>query len=568
MKTGVRLLQLTFWYVAILCLFVLPLMGFSNFPQDSASEFRSYFQATSEARGVSVEQQKGLLFLPDHAVIAMQKAQSLEEALNKLREADFDQLATATFEKESVSLHLGLAREKLRRQAITIVLIPGVFGEFIEGRAFEEIFSRSSTFQSEFRALIEKNKSSTLVSESRFDLNAMADVKTSLGEMISAGSIDDEKGQILAKVILFNTPMGSLESLGDISARARVFNRRLEKYLQLTGDKNLLFVGYSRGTTIGLEMLSQAHASSWIQKVHGMVSLGGVVLGSALADDLSDEDSYNSKMVSIATALMNGLNELPDREVGENVVKFAARTALVKIANGLVWAKFVADMNLLTIQFPAASLKNLANLDMRADPSAIYPLAQKMWLHLGLDKPIADYSNNVKRFKHFLAEILLAVDQLRTEKRMDWWKTHTVPSSLVYYSMPAIMPDPMKSELQKDMWDRSLGFNDTIDDQMLQNNRREYERLSGVSLNDSQVSVAQASFLPSVLSSLNSAQPALKTQFLGMLGTHHWGLALGVVNKMKTRTDGRTDRNPFPREALLEALAVKAAADREAAEPR
>ena len=123
--------------------------------------------------------------------------------------------------------------------------------------------------------------------------------------------------------------------------------------------------------------------------------------------------------------------------------------------------------------------------------------------------------------------------------------------------MTAAMANPEASELEKSIFDGPLGYSKrSYDDLMLLQNRLDYESLGKISLNDSQVSVAQAMFLPEAAASLNSANSGLKTQMLGTLGTHHWGLALRIVNAMK---DGRT--NPFPREALLKALAAKVALD-------
>jgi hypothetical protein len=96
------------------------------------------------------------------------------------------------------------------------------------------------------------------------DLEKYKYEKRPLSELIDAASIDDANGKPLVKVILFNTKLGSLESLGDNGKRAEIFNRRLAKYLQLTGDQNLVFLGYSRGTPLALEMVAQAKSKIWL----------------------------------------------------------------------------------------------------------------------------------------------------------------------------------------------------------------------------------------------------------------------------------------------------------------
>ena len=70
-------------------------------------------------------------------------------------------------------------------------------------------------------------------------------------------------------------------------------------------------------------------------------------------------------------------------------------------------------------------------------------------------------------------------------------------------------------------------------------------------MNDSQVAVYQSLFLPQMISNLNPQNSGLEFKQLGLLETHHWGVALEVVNKMR---DGRL--NPFPREKVLLALAA------------
>jgi hypothetical protein len=101
-----------------------------------------------------------------------------------------------------------------------------------------------------------------------------------------------------------------------------------------------------------------------------------------------------------------------------------------------------------------------------------------------------------------------------------------------------------------------LGYASTLDDQSLLASQSKLQAMTGISLNDSQVSVPQSAVLPKVIESLNSANHEMVFDNLGILGTHHCGVALQTVNEMK---DGRV--NPFPREAVLKALAATVADD-------
>ncbi|MEQ1723843.1 MAG: hypothetical protein ABL930_11750, partial [Pseudobdellovibrio sp.] len=123
--------------------------------------------------------------------------------------------------------------------------------------------------------------------------------------------------------------------------------------------------------------------------------------------------------------------------------------------------------------------------------------------------------------------------------------------NIQYLSLAAAMVDPDKSDAEKSIFESREGYSDSLDDKSLLENKRAYEKLTGVQLNDSQVAVHQSLFLPNVIAHLNPQNAGLNIKTLGLLQTHHWGVSLQVVNKMK---DGRL--NPYPREKVLIALAA------------
>ena len=59
---------------------------------------------------------------------------------------------------------------------------------------------------------------------------------------------------------------------------------------------------------------------------------------------------------------------------------------------------------------------------------------------------------------------------------------------------------------------------------------KEYVKASGTLLNDSQVSIARAYVAPRVVAQLTGQTP--RSALLGVLGSHHWGLALPIVRKV------------------------------------
>ena len=128
-----------------------------------------------------------------------------------------------------------------------------------------------------------------------------------------------------------------------------------------------------------------------------------------------------------------------------------------------------------------------------------------------------------------------------------------------YYALAGAMASPSESAIGRMSFESPLTYaNRAVEDVFLLKNRNDYVTASGLRLNDSQVGVPQAMFLPKVIENLNPELHGIRTEFLGVMGTHHWGLALPIVFDMR---DGR--ENPTPREAMLRAMAAKVAFDME-----
>lgn len=429
---------------------------------------------------------------------------------------------------------------------LTIIVVPGLLAEFIETKAFEDLFSKNTSYKKIWQELAAKSK----VTDPRLNLEKFAYENKPIGEEISAASIDDANGKPLVKVIILTAGLGSTESIGDDVATATIFNRRLEKYAQITGDSNFIMVGYSRGTPLSLEMITQAEKQnlSYVKNVKGMVSYAGVVMGSALANVTGDLSTSNGKLFAAAKKLSDSLQT----STGGIDEFFKARS------NTQAFEEFTRTYVQTSLESaPAFSLKGLqqqlseqmqtANQgDFRSTAKLIFGMSDKL-----NGNGITDFNGHVNRLKFFINAMLTAVSQLRSDYITKWWQTHTLPKHINYYSISAVMADETNSEIEKALIAAKAGYNETIDDKSLLKNKKEYQQASGFALNDSQVALHESQFLPGVLAGLNANNAGVNIQSLGVLQTHHWGASLRIVNTMK---DGRL--NPFPRENVLKALAI------------
>lgn len=420
----------------------------------------------------------------------------------------------------------------IRKKVLTVVIVPGVLGEFIETRAFEEVFARPSSFKTQWAA----RAGNTM--DSRFSLEILNNEPQKLSELVNAGSIDDSNGQPLVKMVILRTYLGSMDSVGTNTEKAGIFNRRLQKFMNLMNEQDIILIGYSRGTPLALEMVTQAVSQNlnYLSSVKAVLSYAGVVSGSSLADATGDLNSDSGKQLAAAKVLLGKLqtsNSILDRPLKLNANTLAIEEFAITLAKS---SKFD----------PEAFLASSRSGDFKT----VGALILKMSAELGL-RSLYDFNGHVNRVKYIIGQILAAVEGLKSQSMTNWWKTHTLPKNIQYLSLAAVMVDPAKSQAEKNIYESKEGYSDSLDDKSLVENQRAYAKLTGVSLNDSQVAVYQSLFLPEVIRGLNPENANLNIKALGILETHHWGVSLQVVNKMK---DGRT--NPFPRETVMLALAA------------
>lgn len=467
-------------------------------------------------------------------------------------------------------------REALRENPVTLVVVPGVFGEFIDPLAFNEITgNQKSTLARAFQAKMKSLGACKTGQEAHCDFtNTLESMRLgssspevhSLDDLLSVTSIDDETGKTLARVVLFKTPRMSMESISRIEDIAPIFNRRLQKYFALMGSpEKFAYVGYSRGTMLALEMLRQSQDS----RAQGLFVVGGVTLGSDLADQINVPGTPVHRQLTALRNLARQLkltNNLGFLEAGKTRLENLALwiKSLGEILNVQDFAKLPASQQLAAVQ---AAIQGQLQKNKNTDARAVVALAMSVAMKYGLISETPsfpyislnalsheEYSLNVLRFQKFVENASAAVSQLTTEERIKWWSNPQLklPRGFILYTFAATMADPQSSNpdeksLSQSQW--SSGPFTGADYLGLIENYRDLRKAANASLNDSQVATAKVIGWPSVIHQLNP-DIEIQTKFLGLFGAHHWALALPVVNVNKDKSE-----NLFPRSAFLESMA-------------
>ncbi len=253
----------------------------------------------------------------------------------------------------------------LNKNDTMVVIIPGIFGEFINQTAFGEIFGEgeatrnleTTNFSMEFKNSLEKCSKDASASspcyDGRFSLsrwvpsidgsasinfNDSTQIQNELiNEWIKVASVDSPShDKTLFKVVVLKLKAMSMESMGSQSILADIYLRRFNKFMEFYTNimkqktpSRIIFVGYSRGAPIGYEMLTKLNSneakynqyknSEWAQNIAAMVSVAGVIFGSSLADaTVVGENARDwhktpvkTKMIQAFSLLANKFTPLP-----------------------------------------------------------------------------------------------------------------------------------------------------------------------------------------------------------------------------------------------------------------
>ena len=491
----------------------------------AAATFREYFRAAARRHGYGDDEIRRQIFLPTEdllrapapARLASSPADlgaALLDHARRFRPSEFYQNGQATpFATLGSEPELSLPYQASRRGPLTFVVLPGLMGEFIDDMPFSGIFAGASSFRNRYQDALDQ------VKDRVFDLGALGEVEVPLGDVVRLGGLDDPTGKPLLQVLFLRARPGSLESVGPMAAAAGTGLRRLSKALALMAPadvSDVYIVGYSRGLPVALEMAVEALAAPEVYPVgralRGVVSLGGVTLGSEHADHGPLESVPSPAPVTGAV--------LPNWQEAWSAVAPTIRSLLAGgdplRRLGSVWA-MIDKVNRLA--------------------------------GVGTDDPALV----LRRLGFLAANMAEASRDLKTAARLEWWQQHVLPASFTYVSLQGTMPEPSAVDPQSPLVESTNYGPDTTDFVVLMRPAadRIYD-LTQVALNDSQVVESKQRLWPELMPRLNPAQRPLERHVSALLGTHHWGLGLNAA----FRDAEGGGPNPYPREVLLEAVAT------------
>jgi hypothetical protein len=438
-----------------------------------------------------------------------------------------------------------------RTGPVTIVLVPGIFGEFIDNRPYEEVLRAGGSFRDRWEPAL------AAASDTVYSLDALAEVERPLSELVNVASIDGPDGQPLVNYVLLRPLRGSLETLGTLDGNVQVYLRRLSKVFSIIGEpdtRHLFLMGYSRGASVALDLVVKARrraaAHPWATRIRGVVGLVGTFYGTELADSVVyASDSPTHRAFQVLEGLANSLRGEP----GSNWMLDQANRAY----NTYVWADALQRFAGIAQEAARAGAPGLGHERARltaAQPdrlslaSLFYHVAFVM---LGLDRPVSDYYGNVQRFQLLLRRSIQGIESLTTYAAREWWQTHVVPGDVAIYSLTGTLPDvtPEADALSELTEFPGYGV-DTVDYQKsLRSSFYDLQALTGTELNDSQVTMYGSRYWPELARWLNPAQQPLEHHYLAALGTHHWGCSFPVAFQA---TSGAI--NQYPRAVLLKAI--------------
>jgi len=460
-----------------------------------------------------------------------------------------------------------------RSGPVTIVIVPGIFGEFIAHFPFEEILkNKGSAFARQFQAAWARARPADKT-DAVFSMADVKHVERPLPQIIEVASIDDSHGRPLVKLVFLKPLFASLETLGKLSENTEVYLRRLGKFWNVVGAQRFYLLGYSRGAAVALDLAVAARARApWGKKLAGVISHAGVVYGTPLADASLTPGDPSAQLLAVVTELAAKLNSVPADFPEKPGMRDELRLLRLIEQNWVAWAK--AGYRIARIQLHAAKPDpGVALEQIRVSAPGVRSTAHFIkefaWEHYkllrrpritGLEK--SEHFKNVQRFKTMVAKMTDGVGALTTRARLDWWRTHTLPAGISLYAIGGTMADAARPErANRPLFDgRGVSllakdpmttFVDSLDFQSLRGSYYQMVAAAGGEVNDSQVPLQRIRFWTRLNKRLNPRGPDLPAYYLGTLGQDHWGLAFPVAVEQHNHK-----ANPFPRVALMKAIAT------------
>jgi hypothetical protein len=538
--------------------------------------FRSDFYTYLKKDGHFTDEQiKQLVLMPTDAAITPHVAPNADDPLKPYDDAFKAMTPTDFYRKGLVEpLHFkvgptGSLETELHRNPVHIVIVPGIFGEFIPVSPFEEVFKfggAASVHWNDAITAAENDPSMVDTAHDRqFSAAQVGDVTRSLRDLVRVGSIDDSDGTPLVTITYLRPELGSLETFGTLDENCDYYLSRLDKYFAIAGmPKHLYVMGYSRGTPTALNLVTRGvdANASWVTSLKGVITLAGVIYGSQLADTALAPGPQKNLLDTMTDFVANRLESCdgatPDLALmARNVGHWAAFTVR-EAFNAFALTNENAELTREGIETDAADLGRMVAFTRRilfGDPQRVFSGESDATAILGvlhMNAPSAEYCQNIERFKTTVTQVLKGVQTLTTQSRLEWFKSHTLPTNIRYFSITGTMGDATVEGAQPTLLvnDRVAYDTRSLDFRNLRTNYWDLFKASGNQLEDSQVSLARARFWPEIHAGLNPDQGPLKAYFMGTVGIHHWGLSFP---RAFSTNDG-LEANPFPRALFLKSI--------------
>ncbi len=517
-------------------------------PTSDTLAFRDVFYTYASAAGLSQDDVSKLIYLapqsmPDSADTSY--TEGVDKAFTSVKPSDLYNLGAAT----PMNAVAGLD-DALEASPVTIVVLPGIFGEFIANAPFQEVLDgTNSSFAQSFRTALQAaaaGDAAASAADTVYQLNNLQNANVNLSDVVSVGSIDAADGNPLVRVVYMKPQAGSLESMGTLDADTAIYLRRLTKLFNVIGQPNRFYLlGYSRGAATALDVAAASGSAAWGSSLAGVITLGGVNYGTGIADATQDESQPMGLIFDELATIQSSLSDCdPTASTLYNSPTIASNVAL--------WAVHGATIAADLLKLPTHPELSLENIPTSAPDTA--RLWDQMWNLLTqdtirLDQPIGDYCNNVARFKVFAQALRDGVGTLTTGSRETWWRSHTLPANLRVLAVTGTMGDASEGSVWSLVGNSTAYDPDSIDYYGLRSSYYDLLGVSGIQLNDSQVPMSRAWFWPALNSTLNPAAPAVDAHVVAVLGEHHWGYAFPTAFPMPNG-----EVNPFPRSVLMHAL--------------
>lgn len=504
--------------------------------------FHKIFAQVADTAGFSKDEFERLLFLPKVEQL-MPTAEALrasdQRALLEALEEHLRKFSLAGAYQEGVSTATPLGGELQRwfreRGPLTFIVFPALYSEFpgldTSDLPFKAAFEAESyfrrTYQSSLRGL----------EDSAYDLKTGKTQPIDLSERLELGSLDSDLGAAGSKIqlVYLKPAWGSLESFDSLSESGTRELRRLKKVFERIPLENLgsiYFVGLSRGALLALEVLAKASqdpkAYPFMKKVHGLVSLSGPLYGSPLLDE------QHGTLAPLAE-LEKVLGEL--RVPAEGPAYLDAKNRSVRSASELYQVLWSSLGDSFPDPFLARRYARFWLQELMA-PSTLAGSQAEREAALKASRLV------IKKIRESLSELSLA-------SRIQWWSTHLIPENLHYYAAMGSYPAPEGKALPLALAESPyFAIHSPEIKAIFAANAKALEGSRVAGIHDGQLPEALLRFWPQFAPLFNPQQKPYHFHYLGLLGTHHWGLFQPRVWPLEKSLP----ESAFPESVLLEAI--------------